>query len=77
MPKLPALKPREVIKALERAGFYLHHQKGSHIHLRHPQKKHLRVTIPYHGRFDLPPSVISSILNQAELSKEDFLKFLK
>jgi predicted RNA binding protein YcfA (HicA-like mRNA interferase family) len=36
----------------------------------------LRVTIPYHTRFDLPPSIIQSILKQAGLSKEDFFKLL-
>ncbi len=76
MTKLPALKPKKVLKALLRAGFYVHHQTGSHVQLRHSQKSHLRVTIPYHSRFDLPPSVINSILKQAEISKEEFLKLL-
>jgi len=76
MTKLPALRPKKVLKALLRAGFYVHHQTGSHVQLRHSQKSHLRVTIPYHSRFDLPPSVINSILKQAEISKEEFLKLL-
>ena len=28
--RLPALKPKEVIRALERAGFFIHHTSGSH-----------------------------------------------
>jgi len=76
MTRLPALRPKKILKALLGAGFYIHHQKGSHIQLRHPLKLHLRVTIPYHDRFDLPPSVINSILKQAEISKEEFLKLL-
>jgi len=75
--KLPALKPKEVINVLLRAGFYIYHQKGSHIQLRHHSKIHLRVTISYHTRFDLPPSIIHSILKQTEISKEEFLKLLK
>ena len=74
--KLPALKAKELLQVLLRAGFYIHHQKGSHIHLRHPQKKHLRVTIPYHRHFDIPVSIINSILKQAEISREEFLKLL-
>lgn len=74
--KIPALKPRSVLKALLRANFYIHHQKGSHIQLRHLSKPKLRVTIPFHARFDLPPFVIQNILKQAELSKEEFLKLL-
>jgi predicted RNA binding protein YcfA (HicA-like mRNA interferase family) len=77
MTKLPALKPKQVVQALLRAGFYITHQKGSHVHLRHYQKTHLRVTVPYHSNFDLPPSIVNSILKQAELSKEEFIKLLK
>jgi len=65
-----------MVKALLRADFYVHHQKGSHIHLRHKTNSYLRVTIPYHSRFDLPPSVVKSIIKQADLSLEDFLNLL-
>jgi len=74
--KFPALKPREVISALKKADFYIHHQSGSHIQLRHSTKGHLRVTVPFHSNFDLPPSVVFSILRQAELSREEFLGLL-
>ncbi|HMC26237.1 MAG TPA: type II toxin-antitoxin system HicA family toxin [Verrucomicrobiae bacterium] len=74
-PRLPVLKPREVLRALQRAGFEIHHQSGSHAQLRHPDKPHLRVTVPRHDRFDLPTPVLKSILRQAELSVEEFLHF--
>jgi predicted RNA binding protein YcfA (HicA-like mRNA interferase family) len=35
---LPLLKPRLILRALLRAGFYLNHQSGSHAQLRHPVK---------------------------------------
>ncbi len=73
---LPVLKPRQVLRALERAGFVVHHQTGSHAQLRHPVKTHLRVTVPRHDRFDLPRAVLRSILRQAELSIEEFLEWL-
>jgi len=76
MSRLPALKPKEVMRAFLRAGFYVYHQKGSHAQLRHPVKTHLRVTIPIHANFDLPSQVINSILKQAEISKEEFLQML-
>lgn len=75
--KLPALNPKKVITILLRAGFYIYHQKGGHVQLRHNIKIHLRVTVSYHTRFDLPPSVINSILQQAEISKEEFLNLLR
>lgn len=34
--RLPALTPRQIVAALRRGGFLIHHQTGSHIHLRHP-----------------------------------------
>ena len=70
------MSARKIIQALKRADFYIHHQKGSHVHLRNHKKLHLRVTIPYHTRFDLPPFVISSVLKQTELSPAEFLKLL-
>lgn len=76
MSKLPALKPNVILKALLRNGFYIHHFAGSHAQLRHSQKLHLRVTVPRHTRFDLPSSVLQSILNQAELTREEFLGLL-
>ena len=75
-PRLPALKPKQVVAALLRAGFYVHHQRGSHARLLHPGRPELRVTIPIHNK-DLPPSFLKHrILKQAGLSDEEFLKFL-
>ena len=72
MPKLPALKPREVIKALERAGFIFLRQKGSHqIHGR----GNLRVTIPYHNK-DLKPKTLRHIIKQSGLEIKQFLELL-
>ena len=77
MPKIPPLKGKEIVAVFLKRGFYKHHQTGSHIHLRHIEKLHLRVTIPRHDKFDLPVFVVGSILKQAEISKEEFLKILK
>jgi predicted RNA binding protein YcfA (HicA-like mRNA interferase family) len=70
--KLPALKPRKVIKALERGGFYVHHTSGSHYILK---KGKLRVIVPYHNK-DLKPGTLRSIIEQAGLTVEEFLKLL-
>ena len=75
-PKLPVLKPKQVVAALLRAGFYIHHQRGSHARLLHRTNPELRVTVPIHNK-DLPPSLLKHrILKQAGLSEEEFLKFL-
>jgi len=74
-PSLPSLKPKEVLKALERAGFYVHHQTGSHIVLKHPSQPSKRVVLPYHNK-DLKRGTLHGILNQSGLSVDEFLKYL-
>jgi predicted RNA binding protein YcfA (HicA-like mRNA interferase family) len=70
--KLPALKPKRVIKALERGGFHVHHTSGSHYILK---KENLRVTVPYHNK-DLKPGTLRSIIEQAGLTVEEFWDLL-
>lgn len=70
--KLPAVRPKKVIKALERGGFEVHHATGSHYILK---KEKLRVTVPYH-RKDLKPGTLKSIIEQAGLTVDEFLDLL-
>ena len=74
-PRLPVLKPNDVVHALERAGFYTHHQTGSHARLFYITRPELRVTLPIHSK-DLPPPLLKRILKQASLTEEEFLKLL-
>lgn len=74
-PKFANLKPREVVRALQRAGYIIHETTGSHVHLKHPARPG-RVTIPYHGRFDLPKHIVKSIVRQAGLTNEEFFRLL-
>jgi len=48
--RLPVLKPKAVVRALERAGFLVHHTTGSHYILKHPERPLLRVTVAWHNR---------------------------
>lgn len=70
--KLPSLRPKKVIKALERNGFIIHHITGSHHILK---KGKLRVTVPYHNK-DLKPGTLASIIKQAGITVEEFLDLL-
>ncbi|OFZ18294.1 MAG: hypothetical protein A2Z20_11650 [Bdellovibrionales bacterium RBG_16_40_8] len=72
MPKLPAIKPNDVIKALEKAGFVKVRSKGSHIQYK---KGNLLVTIPFHNR-DLNKSTLASILRQAQMTGEEHKNLL-
>ena len=77
---LPALRPVKVLKALQRAGFFVfttcvHHIKGSHHFLKHPDRPDLRVTVPVHND-DLKRKTLASIIDQAGYSVEEFLELL-
>jgi predicted RNA binding protein YcfA (HicA-like mRNA interferase family) len=72
--ELPILKPKETVAALERAGFLLKRQTGSHAILYKPGT--LRpISIPIHPK-DLPRGTLRAIIRQANLTVEEFLKFL-
>jgi predicted RNA binding protein YcfA (HicA-like mRNA interferase family) len=73
--QLPALRPAKVLRALERAGFYIHHTKGGHHILRHPGRPQLRVTLPMHSS-DLKRKTLASIIDQAGYTVEEFLDLL-
>jgi len=73
--RLPAAKPKEVLRALARAGFFIHHTSGSHYILKHPNNPQLRVTVPYHNK-DLKRRTLSSIIEQAGLTTQQFVDLL-
>ncbi|MEO0079537.1 MAG: type II toxin-antitoxin system HicA family toxin [candidate division WOR-3 bacterium] len=75
-PKLPVLSPKDVIRVLLKAGFYVHHQTGSHVQLKHSTRAELRLTVPFHNR-DLPKAVLRSIIRQAGLSVDEFIDLLR
>jgi len=73
MTKLPALKPREVAKGLEKTGFSFARQRGSHrIYI----KGNTGVTIPWHTK-DLKKGTLRHIIKQTGLTTKEFLKLLK
>jgi predicted RNA binding protein YcfA (HicA-like mRNA interferase family) len=59
---------------LEKAGFYIKRQKGSHIVLRR-NNPFAQVVVPDHRSVDT--GTLASILNGADLSVEDFIKLIK
>lgn len=71
---LPVIRPKDVIKALERAGFFIQRVSGSHYILKHPTKP-TRVTVPLHNR-DLKRGTLQSIIRQAGFTNEEFVKLL-
>jgi predicted RNA binding protein YcfA (HicA-like mRNA interferase family) len=65
------MRPLDVVRALEKCGFVVARQRGSHVVL---TKTGLRrpVIVAVHAR-ELPPRHIAKILSQADVSVEEFL----
>lgn len=71
MPKLPVISGTEAIKALERLGFSVVRQRGSHIVLR---KGSSGCVVPNHH--ELKVGTLNGILKQAGISPDEFIKVL-
>lgn len=72
MPKLPVVSSAEAIRALERLGFSVVRQRGSHIVLR---KGSSGCVVPNHK--ELKAGTLAGILKQAGVSPEDFITALR
>ena len=67
--KLPRLTTAEVISVLEKSGFFLSRQTGSH--KIYKNKQGLRATVPYHSGKILHPKILKSILADTGLTVEE------
>jgi predicted RNA binding protein YcfA (HicA-like mRNA interferase family) len=74
MTKLPRVTAREIVAALERAGFSLARQSGSHMIYKNGSGK--RVTVPFHAQKTLHPKLLKSILRDADISPDDLKNLL-
>jgi predicted RNA binding protein YcfA (HicA-like mRNA interferase family) len=75
MTKVPSLDYDKVIKALQRAGFMVVRQKGSHIRMqKRIDGETIKITIPAHK--PLKRSTLSHILKDAGLTLGEFQSFL-
>jgi len=73
--RLASLRPREVIRALERAGFLVGRTSGSHCRLVHRADPTRKVTVPIHDR-ELKRGTLRAIIAQAGRTVEEFQKLL-
>ncbi|MGB7957755.1 MAG: type II toxin-antitoxin system HicA family toxin [Minisyncoccia bacterium] len=64
-PKLRRLTAREIAGYLERAGFSLARQSGSHKIYKNAAGK--RVTIPFHGAKIIHPKILKDILRDSDI----------
>ncbi len=67
---MPTITPKKLLKILQKRGFYVSRQSGSHMILHSEVPKTKRVTVPIHNR-DLKPKTLSSILKQAGMTNKE------
>ena len=74
--RLPQLTARQMIRALERAGFLIERSSGSHHLLVHRTDPRRRTTVAYHAGKNIPRGTLRNILRQAQLTIDEFLSLL-
>ena len=72
MPKLVTISGKELCKLLEKLGFQVVHQKGSHVRYKHPDGR--LTVVPVHANEDLGKGLLNEILKQIKLEREDYEK---
>jgi len=73
MSKLPRISGRECVKTLEKMGFYMKRQEGSHIILRR-DVPFSQVVVPDHRELDR--GTLRAIIRQAGINVDEFVKLL-
>lgn len=72
MPKLPRISGAELVRALERMGFGIARQRGSHVVLKRSTAEGTRgCVVPLHP--ELKSGTLTSILRQAGVTVDDLI----
>jgi len=72
--RLPRITGREVVAALRKAGFEVVRIRGSHQFLRHGDGR--GTVVPVHAGETIGPGLLTSILRDCELDRDDFIALL-
>lgn len=73
-PRLPAVRPRQLVRVLERKGWRLDRTTGSHQIFVHDVVRH-PIVVPMHSK-DIGRGLLVRILQDAEISRDEFLRLL-
>lgn len=72
MPKLSPISAQSLIRILERHGFSMVHQKGSHVRLKHRDGR--RTTIPVHAGEKVGVGLLRKIMRDVNIARSEFEK---
>jgi len=67
--QLPAVTGKELVAVLQQLGFVVLRIKGSHHFMHHPDGR--RTVVPVHAGEDIGPGLLSKILRDAKLTKQE------
>ena len=74
MTRLPRVTGKELIRSLQRAGFFVDRTRGSHVFLKHLDGR--ATAAPVHSGETLGPGLLRSILRDTKLSVEELVALL-
>ncbi|HLC33068.1 MAG TPA: type II toxin-antitoxin system HicA family toxin [Candidatus Nanoarchaeia archaeon] len=73
MTKLPLLNAKEITKILQKLGFQLKRQEGSHMLFEHPDGR--TTVIPNHGGEEVDRGLLNKIVkHDLNMERDEFLK---
>ena len=72
MTRFPSLEGKEIVTFLEKYGFIVARQRGSHVFLKHPDGR--ATVVPVHAGETIGPGLFAKILRDVELRREDFVE---
>ncbi|EAZ94169.1 type II toxin-antitoxin system HicA family toxin [Crocosphaera chwakensis] len=75
MSNFPSIKAKDFIKVIEKLGFYLDRQKGSHQIYKNSQGQ--RVVVPIHSGKDIKQGTLMGMIQDIGLDKESFFELLR
>ena len=75
MSKLPSLTGKEIVSLLKKGGFIVERQRGSHVFLKHEDGR--ATVVPVHSGETIGPGLLSKILRDVEMTKEELLEVLE
>jgi predicted RNA binding protein YcfA (HicA-like mRNA interferase family) len=75
MSKLPLISGKELCKLLEKLGFIMTFGKGSHRRFKHSDGR--KTVVPVHGNEDVGRGLLRTILNQIDISREEYEELRK
>lgn len=70
MPKLSPIRGRDLVRILQKKGFAVVRQKGSHARLVHTDGR--KTSVPIHTGESVGKGLLNKILHDANISPEEF-----